>query len=53
MDVYGLGLLLFRDCILHHPAVSLALRTSLLDMVAQERRGEKSDRSARGVRLVC
>ena len=44
VNVYDLGLLLFRDEVLHHPNVREHLRTTLLSMVAQERRGEIVDR---------
>ena len=44
VNVYDLGLLLFRDEVLHHPHAREHLRTTLLAMVAQERRGEMVDR---------
>ena len=44
VNVYDLGLLLFRDEVLHHHNVREHLRTTLLSMVAQERRGEIVDR---------
>ena len=45
VTVYDLGLTLFRDEVVHHPLVKEHLRTTLLAMVAQERRGEIVDRS--------
>ena len=44
--VYDLGLMLFRDEVLHHSVVREHLRRRLLDMVACERKGELVDRSA-------
>ena len=44
VNVYDLGLLLYRDEVLHHPLIREHLRTTLLAMVAQERRGEIVDR---------
>jgi cullin 3 len=43
-NVYDLGLILFKDEILHHQLVTEHLRNTLLAMVAQERRGEIVDR---------
>ena len=43
-SVYDLGLILFKDEILHHSLVREHLRNTLLAMVAQERRGEIVDR---------
>lgn len=43
-NVYDLGLIQFKDEILHHPLVREHLRNTLLAMVAQERRGEIVDR---------
>ncbi len=44
VSVYDLGLLLFRDEVLHHSRVREHLRSTLLSMVAQERRGEIVER---------
>ena len=43
-NVYDLGLIQFKDEILHHALVREHLRNTLLAMVAQERRGEIVDR---------
>lgn len=43
-NVYDLGLIQFKDEILHHQLVREHLRNTLLAMVAQERRGEIVDR---------
>ena len=43
-SVYDLGLIQFKDEILHHQLVREHLRNTLLAMVAQERRGEIVDR---------
>ena len=53
MNVYDLGLLLFRDEVLHHPRVKEHLRSTLLSMVAQERRGEIGDRCVGVVYREC
>ena len=45
-NVYNLGLMVFRDHIIHHQLIRERLTTTLLDMVAKERRGELVDRSA-------
>lgn len=44
VNVYDLGLMLFRDEVLHHSLIRERLKTTLLAMVAQERRGEIVDR---------
>ena len=44
VDVYGLGLLLFRDQVVHHPPVGQTLRETMLNMVNRERNGERSER---------
>lgn len=44
VTVYDLGLTLFRDEVVHHSLVKEHLRSTLLAMVAQERRGEIVDR---------
>lgn len=44
VDVYGLGLLLFRDQVVHHPPVGQTLRDTMLNMVTRERNGERSER---------
>ena len=43
-NVYDLGLIQFKDEILHHQLVREHLKNTLLAMVAQERRGEIVDR---------
>jgi len=43
-NVYNLGLLIFRDHVVHHPVIREKLTSTLLDMVAKERRGEVVDR---------
>ncbi len=44
VTVYDLGLTLFRDEVVHHSLVKEHLQSTLLAMVAQERRGEIVDR---------
>ena len=44
MNVYDLGLLLFRDEVVHHGSVRDHLRRTLLEMVLMERKGEMADR---------
>ena len=44
VSVYDLGLIQYKDEVLHHPLVREHLRNTLLAMVAQERRGEIVDR---------
>ncbi len=44
VTVYDLGLTLFRDEVVHHTLVKEHLQSTLLAMVAQERRGEIVDR---------
>ena len=43
-NVYNLGLMIFRDHIIHHSLIREKLTTTLLEMVARERRGEVVDR---------
>jgi len=45
-NVYNLGLILFRDHIVRYGNISDHLRSTLLDMVARERKGEAIDRMA-------
>jgi cullin 3 len=44
--VYNLGLLLFRDHIVRYTNIRDPLKQTLLEMIAKERRGEITDRSA-------
>ena len=44
VDVRGLGLLLFRDVVLNETSLGAALRDCMLDIVARERNGERSER---------
>ncbi|CAG0892523.1 unnamed protein product [Darwinula stevensoni] len=44
-DVYGLGLVLFRDHVIKYREIKEQLKEALSDMVAKERRGETVDRS--------
>ena len=44
VNVYDLGLLLFRDEVVHHGSVRAHLRRTLLEMVLMERKGEMADR---------
>ncbi|CAI8044487.1 Cullin-3 [Geodia barretti] len=46
VNVYDLGLLLFRDEVVHHTTVREHLRRTLLEMVLMERKGEMADRRA-------
>lgn len=50
-NVYNLGLMIFRDQVVRHPTIRDHLRTTLLEMVAKERRGEVVDRGA--VKNAC
>lgn len=50
-NVYNLGLIIFRDQVVRHPTIRDHLRSTLLDMVAKERRGEVVDRGA--VKNAC
>ncbi len=50
-NVYNLGLLLFRDKVVRHGCVGTHLRTTLLDMISRERRGEVINRLA--VKNAC
>ena len=43
-NVYNLGLTIFRDSIIRHPATHSHLRETLVSMVDRERRGEVVDR---------
>ena len=43
-NVYNLGLSIFRDQVVRSPKIRVHLKTTLLDMVARERRGEIVDR---------
>ncbi|GFR57443.1 cullin-3 [Elysia marginata] len=43
-NVYNLGLIIFRDQVVRYPSIRDHLRSTLLDMVAKERRGEVVDR---------
>ena len=42
--MYDLGLLLYRDEVVHHTSVRDHLRRTLLEMVLMERKGEMADR---------
>ncbi len=44
VNVYDLGLIQYKDEVLHHPLVREHLRNTLLAMIAQERRGEIVER---------
>jgi len=50
-NVYNLGLIIFRDQVVRHPSIRDHLRSTLLDKVAKERRGEVVDRGA--VKNAC
>ncbi|XP_055954698.1 cullin-3-like [Patella vulgata] len=50
-NVYNLGLIIFRDQVVRNPIIRDHLRTTLLEMVAKERRGEVVDRGA--VKNAC
>ena len=43
-NVYNLGLMIFRDQVVHNPIIRKHLHETLLEMVAKERRGEVVDR---------
>ena len=45
-NVYNLGLSIFRDQVVRSPKIRVHLKTTLLDMVARERRGEIVDRGS-------
>ncbi|XP_064394633.1 cullin-3-like [Halichondria panicea] len=51
VTVYDLGLTLFRDEVVHHSLVKEHLQSTLLAMVAQERKGEIVDRGS--VKNTC
>ena len=50
-NVYNLGLVLFRDHVLHFGEVRDKLRDTLLEMISRERRGETIERAA--VKEAC
>ncbi|XP_059478079.1 cullin-3 [Neocloeon triangulifer] len=50
-NVYNLGLSIFRDQVVRYPVIGDSLRTTLLELVARERRGEVVDRIA--IRNAC
>ena len=43
-NVYNLGLIIFRDRVIRFGVIRDRLRSTLLDMIAKERRGEVVDR---------
>ncbi len=51
LNVYNLGLILFRDKVVRYGGISTHLQSTLLDMIMKERRGEVIDRLA--VRNAC
>ncbi|XP_014674354.1 PREDICTED: cullin-3-A-like [Priapulus caudatus] len=50
-NVYNLGLMIFRDQVLHYGQIKDRLQQTLLDMVMCERKGEVTDRGA--VKNAC
>lgn len=50
-EVQDLGLKLFKELVVHHVPIKNHLTSTLLDMVAKERRGEIVDRGA--VKSIC
>ncbi|XP_005106158.1 cullin-3-B [Aplysia californica] len=50
-NVYNLGLIIFRDQVVRHPSIRDHLRSTLLEMVSKERKGEVVDRGA--VKNAC
>ncbi|XP_069367318.1 cullin-3-B-like [Paralichthys olivaceus] len=50
-NVYNLGLIIFRDQVVHYGCIRDHLRQTLLDMIARERKGEFVDRGA--IRNAC
>lgn len=50
-NVYNLGLMIYREKVVRHPMIRDHLRSTLLEMVARERRGEVVDRGA--VKNAC
>ncbi|XP_071084528.1 cullin-3-A-like [Haliotis cracherodii] len=50
-NVYNLGLIIFRDQVVRHPVIRDHLKSTLLEMVARERKGEVVDRGA--VKNAC
>lgn len=50
-SVYSMGLMLFRDTVLHFGQVRERLQSTLLDLIAQDRKGEPMDRTT--VKGVC
>ncbi|XP_058508668.1 cullin-3-like [Solea solea] len=51
VNVYNLGLIIFRDQVVHHGCIQAHLRHTLLDMIGRERNGEVVDRWA--IRSAC
>lgn len=43
-SVMNLGQIIFRDQVVQHPSIRDHLRSTLLEMVAKERRGEEVDK---------
>ncbi|CAN9500899.1 unnamed protein product [Ophioblennius macclurei] len=50
-NVYNLGLIIFREQVVHHGCIQYHLQQTLLGMIARERRGEVVDRGA--IRNAC
>lgn len=50
-NVYNLGLIIFRDHVIHDGCIQEHLHQTLLDMIARERNGEVVDREA--IRNTC
>ena len=50
-NVYDLGLLLFRDSVLHHVRIRDKLQETLLDMLARERDGDAIEKTQ--IRNAC
>ncbi|CAN9500900.1 unnamed protein product [Ophioblennius macclurei] len=50
-NVYNLGLIIFREQVVHHGCIQYHLQQTLLEMIARERRGEAVDRGA--IRNAC
>ena len=51
-NVYNLGLMIFRDQVVRHPIIREHLRTTLLEMVSKERKGEIVDRLVNFLRIL-
>lgn len=51
LSVYSMSLVLFRDAVLHYGQVRERLQATLLDLIAQERRGEIIDRAT--IKGIC